>query len=598
VTDRTVRHLLGRKLIGRRSGLQAGLAALTGALVDRMTTRSVSAADGDELKLAAANTASSTTELLATLPGSGVPVFRVVNEAGGSSSRALEVVGGALDRDDEKPTGNLQAGTALEARGADVNAGGGVGLFAVGGSSDTRFAGPAMRAWQGGGEESLGAEGAVLLGGDSDGVAGGVGLEVGGGSTQPGPDGIAGAGLVANGSRGFPGLDYDPQPEGRNYGLFASGEGTLGGVGLVAYGAGGVVDEYDSAVQAIVGEPTAGAVPAVAGLVGSTGFEEDDEVPGHPGVHGLHLKGGDGSTGGQGIVALATPKPGTWDVAALQAEADLGVGALLESTNATAMGAIGPKGGLLVSGTGTAATDVALSATSDQQSGVYGVSQSGVGCDGRSSAGSGGVFVAQAALQPALLADNANAAGGQMGNKSLGMAINGSLMVQDGVPQAVVTTSRGRRRLYCLEATTALFEELGTARLQNGRVRVDLDPLFLETIDARQYHVFLSPRGETDGVYVADQSPSGFEIRARRTTASAVPVDWRVVARRKGLPDAHRLARFTPPPPAPRPAPRRFERPKLPPVPVVRTPKTPPPRPRPAPDLIEVRDKTSTAPER
>jgi hypothetical protein len=114
-----------------------------------------------------------------------------------------------------------------------------------------------------------------------------------------------------------------------------------------------------------------------------------------------------------------------------------------------------------------------------------------------------------------------------------------------------------------------MFEDVGTVRLTSGRGRVELDPIFLETIEPGDYFVFLTPRGETPGVYVAIQDGRGFEVREQQGGTSTLDVSYRVTARRRGLASDHRLAGF---PafgrPAARPARARPVPFKLPPLPI------------------------------
>lgn len=49
-----------------------------------------------------------------------------------------------------------------------------------------------------------------------------------------------------------------------------------------------------------------------------------------------------------------------------------------------------------------------------------------------------------------------------------------------------------------------------------------------------EYRVFLTPRGDCEGLYLASQSAKGFEVRELRGGKSDVPFDYRIVAHRKG----------------------------------------------------------------
>jgi hypothetical protein len=49
-----------------------------------------------------------------------------------------------------------------------------------------------------------------------------------------------------------------------------------------------------------------------------------------------------------------------------------------------------------------------------------------------------------------------------------------------------------------------------------------------------EYHVFLTPKGDCKGLYVASQSASSFEVRELRHGKGTIAFDYRIVARRKG----------------------------------------------------------------
>jgi hypothetical protein len=56
-----------------------------------------------------------------------------------------------------------------------------------------------------------------------------------------------------------------------------------------------------------------------------------------------------------------------------------------------------------------------------------------------------------------------------------------------------------------------------------------------------EYHVFLTPKGDCNGLYVATQSASSFEVRELGHGNATIALDYRIVAKRKGYEQA-RLA--------------------------------------------------------
>lgn len=105
-----------------------------------------------------------------------------------------------------------------------------------------------------------------------------------------------------------------------------------------------------------------------------------------------------------------------------------------------------------------------------------------------------------------------------------------------GTKSAVVTTnSYGGRQLYAMESPENWFEDFGGGQIVQGRATVKLDPIFAETVSTQvEYHVFLTPRGDCNGLFVANQSASGFEVRELQHGTSTIEFDYRIVAKRKG----------------------------------------------------------------
>ena len=111
----------------------------------------------------------------------------------------------------------------------------------------------------------------------------------------------------------------------------------------------------------------------------------------------------------------------------------------------------------------------------------------------------------------------------------------GSMLVT-GLKNAIVTTeSYGTRKLYCVESPGVWFEDYGSAKLENGRVTVTLDPIFRETIDeSAGLKVFVQPNGQTSGVYVEKNGAQSFTVIEQNSGTSNIEFDYRIIAKRKG----------------------------------------------------------------
>jgi hypothetical protein len=108
--------------------------------------------------------------------------------------------------------------------------------------------------------------------------------------------------------------------------------------------------------------------------------------------------------------------------------------------------------------------------------------------------------------------------------------------IATGTKSALVeTASYGKRELYAIESPENWFEDFGGAQLSDGRAIVMLDPIFAETVSTEDgYHIFLTPKGDCQGLYVAGQTANSFEVRELGHGRGAIAFDYRVVAKRKG----------------------------------------------------------------
>jgi hypothetical protein len=128
------------------------------------------------------------------------------------------------------------------------------------------------------------------------------------------------------------------------------------------------------------------------------------------------------------------------------------------------------------------------------------------------------------------------------GNVGIGTTSHGAKLkvignfIATGTKSALVeTASYGKRQLYAVESPENWFEDFGGAQLIRGRATVKLDPIFAETVSTKdEYHVFLTPKGDCEGLYIASQTADSFEVRELRHGEDTIAFDYRVVAKRKG----------------------------------------------------------------
>jgi len=100
---------------------------------------------------------------------------------------------------------------------------------------------------------------------------------------------------------------------------------------------------------------------------------------------------------------------------------------------------------------------------------------------------------------------------------------------------AVEAGNDGKRKLYAIESPNVWFEDFGQAQLVGGQATVTIEAMFLSTINTDvPYHVFVTPLGDCNGLYVTNKAATSFEVRELGGGTSDVAFDYRVVALRKG----------------------------------------------------------------
>jgi hypothetical protein len=101
----------------------------------------------------------------------------------------------------------------------------------------------------------------------------------------------------------------------------------------------------------------------------------------------------------------------------------------------------------------------------------------------------------------------------------------------------VVNVDSGARKvaLNSMQSPENWYEDFGSGSLSNGTVTVALDSTFAQTVNTGiEYHVFLTPKGDCKGLYVANENAKGFDVRELGSGTSNVAFDYRIVAKRLG----------------------------------------------------------------
>jgi hypothetical protein len=99
-------------------------------------------------------------------------------------------------------------------------------------------------------------------------------------------------------------------------------------------------------------------------------------------------------------------------------------------------------------------------------------------------------------------------------------------------------------KLYAMESSENWFEEVGSAKLDNGVAVVRIDPTFAQTVNlAENYHVFMNATEDCKGLYATKKTDTSFEVREHGGGTSNVEFSYRLLAKRRGF-ENERLARI------------------------------------------------------
>ncbi len=105
-----------------------------------------------------------------------------------------------------------------------------------------------------------------------------------------------------------------------------------------------------------------------------------------------------------------------------------------------------------------------------------------------------------------------------------------------GNKHAAVPHADGTHRLlYSVESPESWFEDFGEGNLIKGKATVRLAPDFAAVVKTDTYHVFLTPYGDSNGLYVTGREDKGFEVREQKGGTGKLTFSYRVVAQRKDV---------------------------------------------------------------
>jgi hypothetical protein len=110
--------------------------------------------------------------------------------------------------------------------------------------------------------------------------------------------------------------------------------------------------------------------------------------------------------------------------------------------------------------------------------------------------------------------------------------LSGTLTTSKGTYVRAKGSSGAALREYGERMTAPQVEDVGEAQLSNGRAYVPIDARLADTIDRRtEYHVFVTPEGECNGLFVTQKTAAGFTVRELHGGRSSLPFEYRIVAK-------------------------------------------------------------------
>jgi hypothetical protein len=99
-----------------------------------------------------------------------------------------------------------------------------------------------------------------------------------------------------------------------------------------------------------------------------------------------------------------------------------------------------------------------------------------------------------------------------------------------GTINASVQVAGEERLMYTMDSPEVWSEDFGEAQLEDGSAVVTIDAQFADIVNLEDYHVFVTPLGDCQGLYVANETPTSFEVHELGGGTSDVAFDYRIVA--------------------------------------------------------------------
>jgi hypothetical protein len=304
------------------------------------------------------------------------------------------------------------------------------------------------------------------------------------------------------------------------------------GVGLQASGTGNGIVSTSTHQNGVLGTSS-----AMNGIVGQTAFSSGLRGNGFAGVLGQDLSTDNGvsdaGVAGTSVSGFGVEGTTTGDGSGVAGFSKTGIGVYGSSPGS--FGLLGTSAAIGVEGTSSAGiglvADTAATPYPSDPSGVNGPPALEVSTDSGAPAikvagTNGDVFSLDASgnviVSGNLTVDGTVTSGGGRGTCA-------SCPAPLAHPQR--TAANGAVGTYTPEQTVRSIEDVGEGRLVAGAALVRLDSAFAAATDPNSpYLVFITPQGESNGLYVTEKTRSGFAVRENAGGRSTIAFDYRIVA--------------------------------------------------------------------
>jgi hypothetical protein len=253
-----------------------------------------------------------------------------------------------------------------------------------------------------------------------------------------------------------------------------------------------------------------------------------------PGVQG-------NSTSGNGMHGVSASTSGIFGETSSTSGGDA---ALYGYSHNNAIGVFGfsPKFGVVGESVGNSATGGLSSVFVNGPAAVWGdTGGNGYAVAGTTDNGTAGEFINTSASQEAMYVGNfynGNSTVATLTGEAGGCTFfgNGDVLCEGKISSAVKLKDEDRSvKTYSVQSTENWYEDAGSAQLVNGVVHVQLEATFGQTVNTGvEYHVFLTPGGDSEGLYVTNKTAQGFDVHEQHGGHSNIAFDYRIMAKRAG----------------------------------------------------------------